>query len=735
LKKLILYNLNGHLHNLFYTLHISLTLPRSKDTTKEITQLLTGYSIGSEDFLASGIRPRPTITYPGHTEKQFLQAGENQTLLIRGNDLWRSPQVFVGSQKATSIDVLSDMKGLLAHFTNVYYPGDPQAKPKGGLPVDLRVITSFDEDVVEDVVTILPAGKEREEKSATLLTPYIDDQNKFLEFSYKQPDEYYKIFLETQNPDLYDTTIVTAMEGSWNKNKNRIRFQYNTPCTNPELLYADLILIAKEGADKMSVIGDKPAVFAHFKDKTSRSATLINNEEVIYDKSGKVKDGIKIKFSKNPQNIQQILYTAYPGLQKSIIDKNLFLTFWDSNKGISDLKLPLNFTDKDSELVFEVLTKTLKKDKIRQELTTTIKSPHEVQIEYVAWGGKNRYIPVISNTNNTVSPGKLKFTQTPSKKEKAKLLETRVEFDKTGKPSTCIDLTLLKSLKDKLEVDYPGFKNAIALGRFYVTLHNQITADNFKNNGLKLKIKLIIGDKDYVFRIEKDTLEAFRDKLIDRDKSSETRTVKIKLHFDYLNKKYRTIETVSADGSGEDILIFSQKKLEYPKAKLSTNEVTFGGDNQDSADQSVKLTFLRENEDEIFYCYPFFNNAFNSNAFKVTLFTDDGEKVGKDLKITHESAEKVFLLKLEKDTLKANKSELLKNDGKPLTVEIKDSTSSKIIKVDGKLTFSSKKAPPKASKSELLKNDGKPLIVEIKGNTGSETINVDGKVIFSKGKD
>jgi hypothetical protein len=87
-----------------------------------------------------------------------VQSGLPAQLLILGRNLWRNPRIFIGSQGTSSkydYNILPDMDGILATFSNVVSvpvtPGADSHAPR----VDLRVVTSDGEAVLKDAVTVL----------------------------------------------------------------------------------------------------------------------------------------------------------------------------------------------------------------------------------------------------------------------------------------------------------------------------------------------------------------------------------------------------------------------------------------------------------------------------------------------------------------------------------------------------------------------------------------------------
>jgi len=74
----------------------------------------------------------------------FFVGQKNASLIIKGNELWRSTVVTIGNQKADQIEVLPNMKGIIATFHEIQLPqrkfeprnfgGGPGSGPEGGAP-------------------------------------------------------------------------------------------------------------------------------------------------------------------------------------------------------------------------------------------------------------------------------------------------------------------------------------------------------------------------------------------------------------------------------------------------------------------------------------------------------------------------------------------------------------------------------------------------------------------------
>lgn len=115
-----------------------------------LTQALMAQA-GAE-WRAPEIYPR----WPRDATPMFAGPGAPpQTFLIRGTDLWRNPQVFAGDQRATGVEVLPDMRGLLATFEKLQMPPTPGGRP---VTVDVTVVTSAGITTLPDAVTLVPAA-------------------------------------------------------------------------------------------------------------------------------------------------------------------------------------------------------------------------------------------------------------------------------------------------------------------------------------------------------------------------------------------------------------------------------------------------------------------------------------------------------------------------------------------------------------------------------------------------
>ena len=101
------------------------------------------------------IMPRWNADAKNARQQITLREGSDETVLIHGRDLWRNPEVYIGGQLATGVQVLPDMAGLRAEFKSIRLPA---AEKREAQLVDLTVVTSGGYTVLRDGVRILPGS-------------------------------------------------------------------------------------------------------------------------------------------------------------------------------------------------------------------------------------------------------------------------------------------------------------------------------------------------------------------------------------------------------------------------------------------------------------------------------------------------------------------------------------------------------------------------------------------------
>jgi len=88
-------------------------------------------------LLLGGKRPAPSVE---SVEPDLVRVGEEASLLIEGQNLWRSTVVTIGAQRSKKIFVLPNMKGIIAEFDPI--EAQETRPPVGGTKSAVRVWTS-----------------------------------------------------------------------------------------------------------------------------------------------------------------------------------------------------------------------------------------------------------------------------------------------------------------------------------------------------------------------------------------------------------------------------------------------------------------------------------------------------------------------------------------------------------------------------------------------------------------
>jgi hypothetical protein len=188
---------------------IVLPLRPPPDMTARIVQALVQNNPSDEEFLYSS-RPRPVVDWPGSQHSSSggdpsqprpavlrASAETGQHVLILGQELWRNPQVFIGSQPASRIRILSDMNGLLAEFHHVAWPASPQPLSEEGCWQDLHVITSFGSVTKPRAVRVLPPlAKKPGPPPVSLVARFVEGQDPILALRWPQPAAYGRAYIE-----------------------------------------------------------------------------------------------------------------------------------------------------------------------------------------------------------------------------------------------------------------------------------------------------------------------------------------------------------------------------------------------------------------------------------------------------------------------------------------------------------------------------------------------------------
>jgi hypothetical protein len=266
--------------------------------------------------------PKPTI-YSGEL---VVQAGskDEQSLLILGQDLWRNPQVFVGSTKADSVDLLPDMNGLLAHFKSIPTNYSSNA--------DLTVVTSFGSASLDGAVSILSPAKPAPAPapSAKLSGTFAVDAVTPLTFNLDpntMPSGYAGFSLKLGAPGA--SASWTSIDASPDGAVLAVTIKPDSLPAGPVVYAVDLGLRLKPGDPPASLLSASGAaqhtfVFFPVKDQEKPRLALPSPPTITSTTNGPDAHNIVLK-PVDPVKAAD-LYKAYPGLQQSVTNGHAMLS-------------------------------------------------------------------------------------------------------------------------------------------------------------------------------------------------------------------------------------------------------------------------------------------------------------------------------------------------------------------------------------------------------------------------
>jgi len=516
-------------------IYISLRMP--KDVNKHITAALVSHSVASEPFLYAA-RPKPVITIPkkenvgnGSPPPIVLQAYPTnlptkpapQQVLVLGDNLWRTPQIIVGSQKAHRIEVLAGMEGVLAEFDELQFPGRlNKDRDMPHVDVDLTVLTSFGYDRVEKAVRILrpvdlPIVKKPETKAA-LLRHYTDDQNTKLTFAYPQPKSYASIYLMTRASMQQGNLVKHPKLAVWDAEGKIVSFDVGKATALPELLEADLRLQPKANTTTgtRSVV-DGTVAFVKFKDEKQRSFSIDQaaGTELVYTVDGSATDkGLVLTLD---PKMEDAFKQAYPGLAKTIGGKGLNLQFRRGGKAVASFKFAADRKLNVKGLFEYIATKTaLGTPALRDALLKHAQNELSLWVIYLDKAGKEQKVPVRGNKGK---PATLKFKQKALAKRPFLALSSTGKFKAEDPQNPGVKRLFEKPLYFIIYLDQEPkqFKNQEQLmGLAALSTDVILTIENKLRASVNLKGQLTLSQgKALVVTIKGVDKDATREKLLD----------------------------------------------------------------------------------------------------------------------------------------------------------------------------------------------------------------------------
>ncbi|MEM7308751.1 MAG: hypothetical protein AAF682_18865 [Planctomycetota bacterium] len=458
---------------------IGIRLPQPADIMDRVMLALLSESSLLSQSSRGGLqrRPGPEVDSPGRSERRRLLAPGEQSLLVLGDQLWRNPQVFVGDQKATSVEVLADMSGLLAKFDRLDYPDvrpeDPQADT--AIPQDLTVVTTFGVDRVEEAVAIRydpgpTSSPPKGSSEATLRTSFLEAGSKErILFAFAKPKAFHSVKLELFDPKNSAKGELSGNKVGWDSEGKVLTVQAagaDWPNGAGARRLVDLQLLRFDRADQTTGTRVTPkerpklALFPGKKERAFLAPAAGSNGELAteFTRAGSLpgERGIVLELEESAVPIFDV---AYPGLFSTVAAGDLILELADT-----DVVLPLvRLEAKSGKYRMEVPKQALvdARKKLVKEAKAT---PRTAQLVYVGddEGKAGRIVvPVYKGTNAV----KLKFDQQQSDAGLT-LLSDSVELPFRGRTARGLrtpdgkerlKLFQLDAAAKDLDENYPGW--------------------------------------------------------------------------------------------------------------------------------------------------------------------------------------------------------------------------------------------------------------------------------------
>ncbi|HYD55485.1 MAG TPA: hypothetical protein VEB41_01115 [Burkholderiales bacterium] len=321
--------------------------PKSPLVNVELPSTVNGFS--TTLFAAHGLTLREprinTAELSFRPESSFvMQEGAGaQSIRIRGRELWRNPDVFVGGQRADVVEVMPDMNGLVATFNAIRVPARP-------VNLDLAVVTSFGEDVLPSAISVLPA-RQRESRFARLASRQFDTRNPVVVFDTTPTDVprgYAELRLRLR-PIVADSPWVDLAAAPTWTTTGRLEFR----ATEEEVkklvtavgarvvaeLLPDLRMRTTPGADPFSVLAAEPVPMA-FVPNPAKAQLKLATKTLEYLPNGAPKpDQIQLSL---PDGVElNDFQRAYLDLEAAMAGGKLSLSLFEGDQQLVVLPLEL----------------------------------------------------------------------------------------------------------------------------------------------------------------------------------------------------------------------------------------------------------------------------------------------------------------------------------------------------------------------------------------------------------
>lgn len=263
---------------------IQVGLPMPNSAAADITRSLVSHNISVLGFTYHLSRLLPGIATPSPDDPQYARIGDSLDLLVIGDNLWRSPTVFLEGQQADNVSVLPDMRGLIAHWDKVAdFPQlDPDDKKKQVL-ADLTVSTSQGTAYAMKSVRVLPAKEKKKEdkkaedsKKVTLDNSTVT-KGSDLKIEAPKPKAFYKAEFVVSLASKKQATIDVTEK--WDAAGKALTFRVDN--LKASGIYTGQLQVTEKKGDKPKDLG-KELKFAYFLTAGERGWSIAAPEKKTY---------------------------------------------------------------------------------------------------------------------------------------------------------------------------------------------------------------------------------------------------------------------------------------------------------------------------------------------------------------------------------------------------------------------------------------------------------------------
>lgn len=311
---------------------LDVTLPA--DPTALTSALLAQIADADSEWRVPEAYPRDVTPTP-----LFTEAGYRQSLLIRGTDLWRNPQVFIGDQRATGVEVLADMRGLLATFDRLTMPPVLDSR---SATLDVTIVTSAGATVLPAAVTLVSKGSGAGPAKASLVETFaVAGGNLHVQVDPATfPQNVVSLGLRARLAG--QVVPFTDLKAPFLLNDKRSVLTFALPDNlAPDLYEADVRIKTAIDQDEVSLPFAGRKTFACYAKENKPAATLTKSS-VTFDQKDVPTGAISLTFPPERATNGAVLFDeAFPGLRDAIKTGDAKLALRKDDLNDKPIQVPL----------------------------------------------------------------------------------------------------------------------------------------------------------------------------------------------------------------------------------------------------------------------------------------------------------------------------------------------------------------------------------------------------------